>query len=56
MSLLLGGVSMVMPFDIYLDFHNVRLGVSIAVFTGVIAGIIPAYRAAKMDPVEAIRG
>lgn len=55
-GLLLGGISLVMPFDIHLDFNNVRLGVTIAIVTGVIAGIIPAYRAAKMDPVEAIRG
>lgn len=55
-GLLLGGISMVMPFDVSLDFQNVRLGLMIAIFTGILAGIIPAYRAAKMNPIVAIRG
>ena len=54
-GLLLGGISMVMPFDVSLDFQNVRLGLMIAICTGIFAGIIPAYRAAKMNPVVAIR-
>ena len=53
-GLLLAGVSMVMPFDLYLQFQNVRLGLLISVFTGILAGIIPAYQAAKLNPVDAI--
>ena len=54
-GLFLGGISMMMPFDLFLDFHNVRLGLTIAICTGVLAGIIPAYHAAKMNPIVAIR-
>ena len=54
-GLLLGGISMAMPFDVSLDFQNVRLGLMIAIFTGILAGIIPAYHAAKMNPIVAIR-
>lgn len=55
-GLLLGGISMAMPFDVSLDFQNVRLGLMIAIFTGILAGIIPAYHAAKLNPIVAIRG
>jgi len=55
-GLLLGGISMAMPFDVSLDFRNVRLGLMIAIFTGIIAGVIPAYHAAKLDAIVAIRG
>jgi putative ABC transport system permease protein len=42
-------------YEIYLSAYNAFLGLSIATASGVIAGIIPAYRASKMVPVEAIR-
>ncbi len=42
-------------FDFYIDLGNVTLGVMASVAVGVIAGIIPALRAARMDPVEAMR-
>jgi putative ABC transport system permease protein len=31
------------------------MGIGISVLVGVLSGIIPAYRAANMDPVEAMR-
>lgn len=40
---------------IVLDVHNMMLGVSISVTIGIISGIIPAWSASKLDPVEAIR-
>lgn len=40
---------------IVLDIHNMILGVSISVTIGIISGIIPAWSASRMDPVEAIR-
>lgn len=42
-------------FDFYLDMGNVVLGVFVSVLIGVVSGIVPAYQAARMDPVEAMR-
>ncbi len=42
-------------FDIYLSFGNVLGGLTWAVAIGVVSGIIPAFIAARMDPVDAIR-
>jgi putative ABC transport system permease protein len=35
--------------------YLVLLGISIAVFIGVVSGIVPAYNASKMKPVDALR-
>ncbi|MBK7443556.1 MAG: ABC transporter permease [Bacteroidetes bacterium] len=42
-------------FGFILSWNNVLIGTSISVALGVIAGIIPAITASRMDPVEAIR-
>jgi putative ABC transport system permease protein len=42
-------------FDLELTSGNVVLGFLISTFLGVVFGIIPAWMAAKMDPVVAIR-
>ncbi len=41
--------------SIVLYLENIVKGISISVVIGVISGIIPAYSASKLDPVEAIR-
>lgn len=41
--------------EIVFTANNAILGISISVVIGIIAGIIPAWTAAKKDPVEAIR-
>jgi putative ABC transport system permease protein len=41
--------------QVVLDINNIIKGISISVSIGIISGIIPAYFAARMDPVEAIR-
>lgn len=42
-------------FDLYLSVNNAVLGVVMATIIGVLAGMIPATQAARMDPVEAMR-
>ena len=44
-----------MAFEIYLSWNNVVNGLIWSTGIGIIAGIIPAYWASKMDPVDAIR-
>jgi putative ABC transport system permease protein len=44
-----------LDFEFVLGFWNVAIGTGVSVFIGIIAGIIPAYVASKLDPVEAIR-
>jgi putative ABC transport system permease protein len=44
---------LLMPTSLSPGIVVVALGVSIA--TGVVAGIVPAHRAAKLDPIEALR-
>jgi len=48
-------LSAVMPFPIHISMHTLTLAVSICLIVGVLAGIIPASIAAKMNPVVAIR-
>lgn len=38
-----------------IQIGSVILGIGISLMTGIISGIAPAYTAAKMDPVEALR-
>ena len=48
-------LSAVMPFPINISMHTLTLAISICLVVGVLAGIIPASIAAKMNPVVAIR-
>ncbi len=48
-------ISATADMDIILTFHNVMLGLGIAVIIGLIAGIVPSLSASRLDPVEAIR-
>lgn len=42
-------------YTIFLSFRNLSIGILVSVFSGVIAGIVPAFFAARLDPVVAIR-
>ncbi len=44
-----------LDFEFVLSFWNVVFGIGLSSVIGLIAGIIPAYMASKLDPVEAIR-
>jgi putative ABC transport system permease protein len=44
-----------LEFDFVLSLGNVLLGTGLAAVIGLIAGILPAISASKLDPVEAIR-
>lgn len=44
-----------LDFEVMLSFRNFFIGIFISALVGVVAGIIPARRAAKLDPVVAIR-
>ena len=44
-----------MSFKVFIPFNIIVMAVGICLFTGISAGIIPAFIAARMDPVVAIR-
>jgi len=44
-----------LDFEFILGVGNIMLGTGIAAVIGLFAGILPAYSASKLDPVEAIR-
>jgi putative ABC transport system permease protein len=43
-------------FKFYITAKNIFIGISISVVTGIVAGFLPAWSAANMKPVDAIRG
>ncbi len=48
-------MSAITPMVFGLSSGNVILGVGVSILVGIVAGILPALQAAKMNPVEAIR-
>jgi putative ABC transport system permease protein len=49
------GIKAALDVQVVLDIKNIIVGLSYSLGIGVISGIIPAYSASRMDPVEAIR-
>jgi putative ABC transport system permease protein len=48
-------VKMAIDIQVVLDINNIIIGVGTSVAIGIISGIVPAYSASRLDPVEAIR-
>lgn len=53
--LLTFAASAILDVNIYLTLGNIFKGIAISVSIGLISGIIPAYLASRLSPVEAIR-
>ena len=47
--------SVLTDFEMTLSFGNIMVGLILSIIVGILAGVIPAFNAARMDPVEAIR-
>jgi putative ABC transport system permease protein len=48
-------LSLIIPFRVFIPLDIIGLAIGICLFVGILAGIIPALIASKMDPVVAIR-
>lgn len=52
---LAAGLTKLFEFEFVLSFSNIAIGTGLAIFIGLVSGILPAISASKLDPVEAIR-
>lgn len=45
----------VIDFNMFMSYENALFGVALSVVIGIVSGILPALRASRLDPVEAMR-
>lgn len=55
-SFILKYVSNIMPFNVIPSISIYILAITSSILTGIISGLIPALKASKVDPIEAIQG
>lgn len=48
-------LSGMLDFPVFISTSNMALAIIVCIIVGILAGIIPAYKASRMDPVVAIR-
>jgi putative ABC transport system permease protein len=53
--LVMVGISYATELEFFLSWDNASMGLLISIIVGVISGIIPAWRASRLDPVDAMR-
>jgi putative ABC transport system permease protein len=54
-QIVIQGLSRAIDFELFLSASNISVGVFTSIFVGIFAGLMPAWQAARMDPVEAMR-
>lgn len=47
--------SNIMDMNLLLTFNNIVFGITISIVIGIISGLLPAYVASKLNPIDAIR-
>jgi len=53
--ILVFAVSRMFDLDLILTSGNIFLGLSVSALIGFISGLVPAWNASRLDPVEAMR-